>query len=416
MKSTLSFFSRWKLLILFWLAFFLNQADRQIFGVVLPLIRTDLNLSDADLGLIAAALVWTYGLLVPVAGFIGDRVSRRNIVGFSLLFWSFSTLATGFCSTLWQFIGLRGMATGGGEAFYAPAANALLGEKYRENRSFVLSLHQTAVYAGIVLSGLVAGYIGQQYGWRYAFFLFGGFGIVLGLLVFLLLPKDRPAMSAHPDSVLHTAGYLGRNPTAILLTLGFACMVFVNIGYLTWMPSFMVEKFGLSLATAGFNSLFYHHLGAALGVLLGGRLADKLATNLPQSRLWIQAGALIGGAPFIYWMGSSHSEILTYLALGLFGLFRGVYDSNIVASLYEVVPMRWRSSAYGLMLMIAFLVGAFSPYLLGILKPTLGLSVGLSGLSVSYLLGSVFIAIGAFFFFKIDHRAAQSAPIPTLSV
>ncbi|GAB2565239.1 MFS transporter [Spirosoma areae] len=404
-------FSRWKLLILLWLAFFLNQADRQIFSVVLPLIRTDLGLSDADLGLIAAALVWTYGLLVPIAGFVGDRFSRRNIVGISLLFWSLSTLSTGFCTTLWQFIGLRGMATGGGEAFYAPSANALLGEQYPESRSFVLSLHQTAVYAGIVLSGLIAGYIGQHYGWQYAFFLFGGFGIVLGGIVLLSLPKDRPTMATAPDSVGKTASYLIRNPTAILLTLGFACMVFVNVGYVTWMPSFLGEKFGLSLTAAGFNSLFYHHVGAFLGVLTGGRLADRLAKTRPQSRLWLQAGALAGGAPFIYWMGSSTTELETYIALFVFGLFRGVYDSNIVASLYEVVPVRWRSSSYGLMLMGAFLTGAFAPYLLGVLKPTLGLSAGLSGLSVSYLLGSSAIATAAYFFFKRDHQAAQ----PTLT-
>lgn len=120
---------RWELLILLWLAFFVNQADRQIFSVVLPLIRQDLGLSDGELGLIASALVWTYGLLVPLAGFVGDRFSRRNIIGFALLFWSLSTLSTGFCSTLWQFILLRGIATGGGEAFYAPPANALLDRK-----------------------------------------------------------------------------------------------------------------------------------------------------------------------------------------------------------------------------------------------------------------------------------------------
>lgn len=405
-------FSKWKLLILLWLAFFLNQADRQIFSVVLPLIRTDLGLSDADLGLIAAALVWTYGLLVPIAGFVGDRFSRRNIVGISLLFWSLSTLATGFCTTLGQFIGLRGMATGGGEAFYAPSANALLGEHYPESRSFVLSLHQTAVYAGIVLSGLIAGYIGQHYGWRYAFFLFGGFGILLGGIVLLSLPKDRPATETTPDSVGKTAGYLIRNPTAILLTIGFACMVFVHIGYVTWMPSFLGEKFGLSLTAAGFNSLFYHHIGAFLGVLMGGRLAK----TRPQSRLWLQAGALAGAVPFIYWMGSSTTETATYVALFVFGLFRGVYDSNIVASLYEVVPVRWRSSSYGLMLMGAFLTGAFAPYLLGVLKPTLGLSAGLSGLSVSYVLGSLAIATAAFFFFQRDHRAAQPTLTPTLQL
>ncbi|MEN9964594.1 MAG: hypothetical protein RL582_1689, partial [Bacteroidota bacterium] len=154
---------KWELLILLWFAFFLNQADRQIFSVVLPLIRKDLGLTDAELGLIASALVWTYGLLVPIAGFVGDTFSRRNIIGFALLFWSVSTLSTGLCTTLIQFILLRGIATGGGEAFYAPAANALLGQKYPQNRAFVLSIHQTGNYAGIVLSGLIAGYVGEHY-------------------------------------------------------------------------------------------------------------------------------------------------------------------------------------------------------------------------------------------------------------
>lgn len=252
---------KWELLALLWLAFFLNQADRQIFSVVLPLIRTDLGLTDAELGLIASALIWTYGLLVPVAGFIGDRVSRRNIIGVSLLFWSLATLSTGFCSTLIQFILLRGLATGGGEAFYAPSANALLTEHHAQNRSFALSLHQTAVYAGIILSGLVAGYIGEHYGWRSAFFVFGSFGIVLGAVIFLRLQKDIPAIitnmqAANSISILQSARIIVKKPTIVLLTLAFGCMVFVNVGYLTWMPSFLAEKFNLSLTNAGFPRYF----------------------------------------------------------------------------------------------------------------------------------------------------------------
>ncbi len=108
---------RWELLLLLWIAFFLNQADRQVFSVVLPLIKADLQISDAHLGLIASSLIWTYGLLVPVAGFIGDRWSRKTIIGSSLLFWSIATLTTGISTSLIQFIGLRGIATGGGEAF-----------------------------------------------------------------------------------------------------------------------------------------------------------------------------------------------------------------------------------------------------------------------------------------------------------
>lgn len=403
---------QWELLILLWFAFFLNQADRQIFSVVLPLIRKDLGLTDAELGLIASALVWTYGLLVPIAGFVGDTFSRRNIIGFALLFWSISTLSTGLCTTLIHFILLRGVATGGGEAFYAPAANALLGQKYPQNRAFVLSIHQTGNYAGIVLSGLIAGYVGEHYGWKNAFFLFGGFGILLAFLIFKRLQKDNPLTVNHEVSnistngkvreILNTALIIGRKPTFWFLTLGFGCMVFVNVGYLTWMPSFLAEKFTLSLTKAGFSSLFYHHLGAFLGVLSGAKIADHYAKISPKSRLIVQSLGLLIGAPFIYWMSISTNLTIAYMALFVFGFFRGWYDSNIVASLYEIVPIKLRSTSYGLMLACAFLIGASSPYLLGYLKPTLGLSSGLASLSLAYIIGGLLIALAVVFTFKKD--------------
>jgi MFS family permease len=405
---------QWELLILLWFAFFLNQADRQIFSVVLPLIRSDLGLSDAELGLIASALFWTYGLLVPFAGFAGDKFSRRNITGFALLFWSLSTLSTGMCSTLMQFILLRGVATGGGEAFYAPAANALLGETYPKNRAFVLSIHQTGNYAGVALSGLIAGYVGEHYGWERAFFLFGGVGIFLAYLIFKRLPKDNPmffnqesspaASSVRNRAIRNTLVTIGRKPTFWLLTFGFGCMVFVHVGYSTWMPSFLAEKFSLSLANAGFSSLFYHHLGALLGVLSGARIADHYANKQPKVRLIVQALGLLAGAPFIYWMSVSTSQNLTYTALFIFGIFRGWYDSNIVASLYEIVPLELRSTAYGLMLMCAFLIGAASPVILGLIKPLVGMSTGLSYLSLIYILGAGLIGIAATVYFKRDRE------------
>ncbi|GAB3991845.1 MFS transporter [Spirosoma daeguense] len=402
---------RWELLALLWLAFFLNQADRQIFSVVLPLIRKDLGLTDAELGLIASALVWTYGLLVPIAGFIGDRFSRRNILGFCLLFWSCATLMTGFCSSVVQFILLRGVATGGGEAFYAPSANALLGEKYKESRSFALSIHQTAVYFGIILSGIIAGYIGEHYGWQKAFYLFGSLGIVLAFVFFSRIPKDVVKSTVEAQTPMladigQTARIVIRKPTVIMLTLGFGCMVFVNVGYLTWMPSFLVDKFSMTLTDAGFSSLFYHHLGAFLGVLSGAKIADYYAKTNPRSRLIVQATGLLLGAPFIYGISMSETQTLTYVALFLFGIFRGWYDSNIVASLYEVVSPKIRSSAYGLMLACAFLIGSIAPYLLGVLKPTLGLTIGLASLSGVYVLGSLFLWAGAFLFFDRDKESS----------
>jgi sugar phosphate permease len=400
---------KWELLLLLWLAFFFNQADRQIFSVVIPLIKADLRLTDAQLGLISAVLVWTYGLLVPVSGFFGDRVPKKLIIGGSLLFWSIATLCTGLCSTMLQFILLRGVATGGGEAFYAPSANSLISQHHTKTRSLALAIHQTATYAGIILSGFIAGYIGERYGWRNAFYVFGFFGIVLAFFIFRRLHRDRPAASAaHPPHFMETLRIIVKRPTVILLTLGFACMVFVNVGYLTWMPSFMAERFGFSLSEAGFSSMFYHHAGAFGGVLLGGIIADRLARKNAVWRLTIQAAALLCGAPFIYWLGTAGTPFALCAALFCFGVFRGIYDANIFAALYEVVEPEIRSSASGIMLMFAFLAGAFSPYMLGALRPTLGLAAGLSWLGLSYILGAVCIGIAALFFFKRDREKIYS--------
>jgi len=130
-----------------------------------------------------------------------------------------------------------------------------------------------------------------------------------------------------------------------------------------------------------------------LGVLAGGRFSDYLAKTNVGSRLKLQAFGLLLGSPFIYLLGSANELIWVYTGMGLFGFFRGIYDSNIYASLFLVTAPGVRASVSGAMIMFAFLIGAFAPWILGTIKPTLGLSSGLSALSVVYLLGSIFIFI-----------------------
>ena len=398
---------KWELLIMLWFAFFLSQADRQIFNVTLPLIRTEIALSDSEFGLIAAVLVWTFGMLVPVAGFLGDIFPKRNILAFCIFFWSIFTFLTGFAGGLVSFILLLSIATGGGEAFYAPAANAMLSEKYRENRAFALSIHQTAVYAGIILSGVLSGYIGEQWGWRMSFRVFGLAGMILspvffirtGKLVTQTVPYDKNKIKKTFSEGFKVLG----KPTAVTLIIAFSCLVFVNVGYLTWMPVYLVQKFGLSVTDAGFSALAYHHIGAFIGVMFGARIADRKALIDPRKRLNIQSIALLAGIPFIIMMGLGESKLSVYLSLTLFGLMRGVYDSNHFASMYEVVQPELRSTATGFMLMFAFLSSAFAPILLAFLKSEVGLSYGFACLSFFYLMGAFSIAVGVKMFFRKDY-------------
>ena len=86
---------KWEVLALLWVAYLLNQADRQVFNVVLPLIREDLGLSDVAIGSIATVFNLFYAVLVPIGGLVGDRFSRKWIVTGSILFWSVATMFTG---------------------------------------------------------------------------------------------------------------------------------------------------------------------------------------------------------------------------------------------------------------------------------------------------------------------------------
>jgi len=398
---------KWELVILLSISFFFNQADRQIFNVVLSSIRDDLGLSDANMGLIASVFILVYALMVPVGGLLGDRIKKKHVIVFSLLFWSASTLLTGLSFTLIQLIILRSVATGGGESFYAPSANALICEYHDETRSTALSVHQAASYLGVVASGYLAGLIADHFGWRTAFYLFGGFGIILVVILFVRI-KDSPSSNI-PDAqakgkirVNELLKVFFRKPTAILLTLAFAGMIFVNVSFLTWMPTFLHEKFNFSLSRAGFDSTFYHFLAAFFGVMAGATIADKLAQRYFGIRGFIQMIGLYAGAPFIYIMSRSESFLIIYLALTLFGFCRGLYDSNIFAALYDVIEKPFRSTATGLMLMFAFVVGSSSPYIMGLLKPVLGLSSGMALLSIIYIISATSILIALIFFYKRD--------------
>ncbi len=398
---------KWELVILLSISFFFNQADRQIFNVVLSSIRDDLGLSDANMGLIASVFILVYALMVPVGGLLGDRINKKHVVFFSLLFWSSSTLLTGLSFSLIQLIILRSVATGGGESFYAPSANALICEYHDETRSTALSVHQAASYLGVVASGYLTGLIADHFGWRSAFYLFGGFGIMLAAILFVRI-KDSPssnitdAQTKEKIRVKELLKVFFRKPTAIFLTLAFAGMIFVNVSFLTWMPTFLHEKFNFNLSRAGFDSTFYHFLAAFFGVMAGATLADKLAQRYFGIRGFIQMIGLYAGAPFIYIMSRSESFLIIYLALTLFGFCRGLYDSNIFAALYDVIEKPFRSTATGLMLMFAFVVGASAPYIMGLLKPVLGLSSGMALLSFIYIGSATSILIALIFFYKRD--------------
>lgn len=390
---------KWELILMLWVAYFLNQGDRQIFNAVIPLIKTDLRLTDVQLGLVASVFTIVYGCLVPFGGYLGDFLKRKWIVFSSLLVFSVGTLCTGFSGGLIALIVLRGITTGGGEAFYYPAATSLISQYHQKSRALAMSIHQTALYVGIVVSGFIAAYVGEQFGWRMSFFTFGLGGLLLCVYLFFRM-EDTPQEvqeKRHPIGFVVKAIF--RKKTVWMLCLAFGGMCFVNIGFVTWMSTFYHEHFHLPLSTAGFTSMFFHFAAAFMGVLLGGKLSDKYALKRKTIRLETELVGLLLGAPFIFWMGYTTHLYVSYAMLACFGFFRGIYDSNLYAALFDVIEPDLRASSVGIMTAFAFIVGALAPLVLGYLKTDFGLALGISSLSVGYLFGAcmIFIALKCFF-------------------
>src|SRR5207244_5191883 len=134
---------------------------------------------------------WVYGLAAPLAGSIVDRVRRKTAILGGLQAWSIICMATALSQKFWHLLFFRA-AEGLGETFYYPASVSLLSDYHgKRTRSRALGLHQTSVYLGTIGGGFFAGLIGQHYGWQASFVVFGGLGILLGLVLnrFLIEPN-----------------------------------------------------------------------------------------------------------------------------------------------------------------------------------------------------------------------------------
>ena len=224
---------KWEILFFLWVAFFLNQADRQIFNVLLTSIQADLSLTDAQMGFIATAFNFAFAMFVPLAGILGDRISKRNILVFSILLWSVATMFSGMCSTVLLFILFRSIATGGGEALFGPAYVSTIASYHKQTRALAMSIHQTSYYVGVVVSSVLATYIASLFGWRSAFFIFGGVGVFWGILM-LIRMRDKPRVSeleqnndipqanVQKITILESVKALFSCPTAVILTIGFS--------------------------------------------------------------------------------------------------------------------------------------------------------------------------------------------------
>jgi MFS family permease len=371
-----------------------------------------------------------YGLAAPLAGIVVDRARRKTVILGGLHAWSVICLAT-VVSRNFTHLFLFRAAEGLGETFYFPASTSMLSDYHGSlTRSRALGLHQTAVYMGTIGGGFFAGLIAEAYGWRWSFVVFGGLGVLLGVVLtrFLVEPprgaadaaEGRPARLRAPrfgasrdssqaiEGERRRKGYekpplgfgaflrlVGRTPTLLCLLGAFMCANFVAVVLLSWMPKFLYDRFHMGLAMSGLTATVFVQLASMVGAPVGGWLADLWRRRSPRGRMAVQTVGVLGGAPFVVLCGMTTSVATLVVSLTLWGFFKGLYDANIFASAFDVVPFEARGRTAGFMNMIGWLAGGGSaPLAIGVIAERTSLGAALALASLVYVAAAALLIAG----------------------
>lgn len=387
------------------LAFFFYMSDRQLFGLLVPLIREGTGLDNVQIGLVDTVLYWVVALMMPISGCVGDRWARTRIISVAIVGWGVLTMATGFASGMLGFLLLRSIACTGVQTFYAPSAYALMADEHKETRTTALALHQGAMYTGMLASGALVAVILARFGsWRWVYLLFGCATVVVGLSFAAVFWRDgRISASGRTKSLSAGMRAFFGNPAAICAGSGYVALIFAANACMSWAPTFIAEKFLLDVGTVGKGVMFGPNLAAMVTVLGAGFITDFIVRRFPRFRLGVQIAALLSGVPLFVVFGFSPSAGVSFAALVGWGVVRGLFQSNTFTSLFDVVPPESRASAVGFVNVFAYVICSFAPILFGCISHRWGVrgfEIGFASLGALLVAAAAMMAFSYFKLFK----------------
>ena len=405
-----------KVLAVLLLAYIFNFIDRQIIGILAVPIKSDLQLSDSQLGLmggLAFALFYT-GLGIPIA-WLADRKSRVTIIGVSVAVWSAFTALCGLAQNFWQLF-LARMGVGIGEAGGVAPSYSLVSDYFPpERRARALAIFSFGIPVGSALGIFFGGWIATHVDWRSAFIIVGLAGLPVAALVkFGLRDPVRGGFDsgagagdvAPPFAIV--ARTLAAKPSFWLLSFGAASGSILGYGLIFWLPSFFARSFGLEL---GEVSLFYGSIvliGGVAGTWLGGWLGDRVGKANPGAYALIPAICFLLAAPaYAAGLFAPSRELAWFLFLipQMLGL---AWLGPIIAAVQHIVPPNMRATASASFLFINNLIGiGFGTWFVGRMSDQMTAAYGQESLRYSILYALGFYLVSSALYFLAARRLGR---------
>jgi MFS family permease len=362
------------------LVYVFNFIDRQLLVILQESIKSELHLSDTQLGLLSgftfAIFYVTVG--IPIAS-VADKGNRRNIVAISLALWSMMTAVSGLTRNFFQLL-LARIGVGVGEAGGSPPAHAMISDYFPpEKRATALSIYSTGIYIGIAIGFLMGGYLNEQLGWRTAFFVLGIPGVFFSLIFFLTVKEPRrgatdinklPVTGTH--SFVDVLKLLYSQYTFVCLSFATSLLVFCIYGLTAWAPSFLLRVHGMTKGDTGLALGLIFGLGGGVGTFAGGWLTDRFGKHDKRRYLTIPGYGVLISVPFMAIALFSKDTAISVTCLGVCNFLYSMYLGPAITVVHSLVPASMRALSSAVMFLVLNLIGlGLGPLTIGMISDVL---------------------------------------------
>ncbi len=394
--------ARWGLFVLTLVNLF-NYLDRFVVAsLVESLKRSELHLTDAQLGWLATGFILVYMLTSPIFGTLGDRGKRPRLIAAGVAIWSLATALGGLARNYGSLFFARS-TVGVGEAAYGTVSPALLADYFpAEQRGRVFAVFSAAIPIGSAAGYVLGGLVDHYFGWRAAFFVAGIPGLLLAYLTSRLFDpprggQDGPAAADAGGGVvghgsvsvgrqaLRAYGSLLRNVPYTLTVLGYAAYTFALGALAFWTPAFLERERGLARtdATVQFGAIVV--VTGFVGTFFGGWLGDRLLPRFRESYLWVSGWSTLAAVPFAWLAFTAHDRAVYTAAIVAAEVLIFMSTGPINSAIINVVAPDRRATAVALSILAIHLLGDVpSPPLIGYVSDLSSLSRAMLILPVAF--------------------------------